>query len=174
MGEDKENFWPLSLFCASVWIWFYTFLIVWWTYTVTQAYKLHFSILPMILYPFGIALRDQKKFMDMKKSLAAFSKLDGQRLSLAETFSGPIFQITGLMGIAWMTYIGVKGGSVTFINEGIQYQMPLLLGVIIVKFVVLGLNKFRTSKKLFYINLGFYTIFLILVILIDYRIEIFG
>lgn len=78
------------------------------------------------------------------------------------------------MGIAWMTYIGIKGGSVTFINEGIQYQMPLLLGVIICKFVVLGLNKFRTSKKLFYVNLAGYTIFLIFVILIDYRIEFFG
>lgn len=54
----RENFWPLTLFLASLWIWFYTFLIVWWTYTVTQAYKLHFSILPMILYPFGIAMRD--------------------------------------------------------------------------------------------------------------------
>lgn len=74
----------------------------------------------MILYPFGIALRDQKKFVDMKQALATFKvKIPDQTVSLAETFSGPIFQITGLMGTAWMAYIGVKGGTVTFINEGI-------------------------------------------------------
>lgn len=42
------------------------------------------------------------------------------------------------------------------------------------KFLVLVANKFRTSKKLFYINLGGYTLFLVMVILIDYRLEIFG
>lgn len=45
-----------------LWIYFMTYFIVWWTYVVTVTYELHFSILPMVLYPFGIALRDQKKF----------------------------------------------------------------------------------------------------------------
>lgn len=58
MRENKENFYPLSLFMATLWIWIYSFVIVWFTYAVTMAYNLHFSILPMILYPFGIALRD--------------------------------------------------------------------------------------------------------------------
>lgn len=35
MGHEMENFYPLSLFMASIWIWIYTFFIVWWTYTVT-------------------------------------------------------------------------------------------------------------------------------------------
>ena len=52
--------------------------------------------------------------------------------------------------------------------------MPLLLIVIIVKFVILNTQKYKTSKKLFYINLAGYMIFLVAVILIDYRIEFFG
>lgn len=71
--EGKENnLYPLTLFLATAWIWLYTFLIVWWTYAVTMAYDLHFSVLPMILYPFGIALRDQKKLSDMRSSLKVF------------------------------------------------------------------------------------------------------
>lgn len=91
---QQGNLYPVSLFMSLVWIFAYAYIIVWFTYVVTTAYNLHFSILPMILYPFGIALRDYKKFNDMKMALSAFSESDkvkDQKLSLAETFSGPIF-----------------------------------------------------------------------------------
>lgn len=52
--------------------------------------------------------------------------------------------------------------------------MPLLLLVTIVKYAILACQKYRTSHKLFYVNLVSYICFLILVILIDYRIEFFG
>jgi hypothetical protein len=42
-------------------------------------------------------------------------------MGLAETFSGPIFQITGLMGLAWAGYMSFIEPSITFINDGIQY-----------------------------------------------------
>lgn len=72
----KKNLYPISLFMSLVWIFGYSYVIVWFTYVVTTVYDLHFSILPMILYPFGIALRDYKKFNDMREALKAFSKAD--------------------------------------------------------------------------------------------------
>ena len=35
LKEGKTNFYPLTLFCSIVWIWFYTWLIVWFTYSIT-------------------------------------------------------------------------------------------------------------------------------------------
>lgn len=35
MAEGKEQFYPLTLVLATVWVWIYSFLIVWWTYAVT-------------------------------------------------------------------------------------------------------------------------------------------
>ena len=97
---------------SLVWIFTYSYIIVWFTYVITSAYNLHYSILPMILYPFGIALRDYKKFKDMTSAMKQFKeKISDQRLSLAETFSGPIFQITGLMGFTWILYIGAMGAD---------------------------------------------------------------
>jgi Ca2+/Na+ antiporter len=175
MLPGKDNFYPLTLVMAIIWVWFYCYLIVWWTYVVTMAYNLHFSILPMVVYPFGIALRDTKKFYDLRDCLDKFkTKMRDQKLSLAETYSGQVFQITGLMGFAWIMYISLTEKSVSFINEGIQYQMPLLILVIIVKYVILVIRKFKSSRKFFYINLAGYTIFLLIVILLDYRIEFFG
>jgi len=40
-------------------------------------------------------------------------------MGLAETFSGPIFQITGLMGTAWLLFMATSGNNISFINEGI-------------------------------------------------------
>ena len=66
MAVGKENFYPLSLFMATVWIWMYCFVIVWFTFEITMAFNLRFSIMPLVIFPFGIALRDQKKFWDMR------------------------------------------------------------------------------------------------------------
>ena len=100
--------------------------------------------------------------------------ISDQKVSLAETYSGPIFQITGLLGTAWLLFMSTSSEKVQFNNEGIQYQMPLLIVVVIVKYVILLCNRFKASRKLFYVNVAGYTLFLLCVILIDYRIEIFG
>ena len=129
----------------------------------------------MIIYPFGIVLRDLKKLDDMRGCVSVFKRhCSDQRMGLAETFSGPVFQITGLMGLAWALYISVMNKPITFINEGIQYQFPLLFGTIIIKYLCLACFKFTTSRKLFYTNLAVYAMYLLFIILIDYRQNIFG
>lgn len=72
-------------------------------------------------------------------------------------------------------FISFKGVErVTFINDGIQYQMPCLIAVVVFKYVILVVRKFKTSKKLFYYNLAIYCIFLVVVVLLDYEVELFG
>lgn len=79
------------------------------------------------------------------------------------------------MGTAWTLYISFKGKEyVSFINESIQYQMPMLIGVVLIKYILLVCTKFKSSKTLFYVNLTCYLIFLVIIALVDYRIEIFG
>ena len=90
--DSYENIYPVSLFMSLLWIFAYSYVIVWFTYVITTAYNLHFSVLPMLIYPFGIALRDNKKFTDMRMTMSSFKDhIKDQKLSLAETFSGPIF-----------------------------------------------------------------------------------
>jgi len=74
MIPGNEQFYPISLLMGLLWIWGYCFCIVWWTYTVSIAYNLNFSILPMIIYPFGIVLRDIKKLDDMRVVLKVFKE----------------------------------------------------------------------------------------------------
>ena len=52
--------------------------------------------------------------------------------------------------------------------------MPMLVLVVIIKYMLLVCSKYRTSKKLFYMNLFCYIIFVLAIAFIDYRIEIFG
>ncbi len=62
-GKDgsRENLYPVSLFMSMMWIWVYSGIIVWFTFDLTVALDMKFNVLPMVLYPFGIALRDYKK-----------------------------------------------------------------------------------------------------------------
>ena len=118
---SRENLYPVTLFMSLLWIWIYSFIIVWFTFDLTVALEMKFNVLPMVLYPFGIALRDYKKKVNLEQAIRKFKmQLRDQRMSLAETFSAQIFQITGLMGLTWTLFISLKGVDyVSFINESI-------------------------------------------------------
>jgi hypothetical protein len=72
MSKRNENYYPLSLFMSVIWIFIYSYIIVWFTYDVTVALDLKFSVIPMFIYPFGVSLRDAKKFADFKKMINCF------------------------------------------------------------------------------------------------------
>ena len=79
------------------------------------------------------------------------------------------------MGLTWTLYISLKGTDyVSFINESIQYQMPLLTVVVVIKYMLLVCSKYKTSRTLFYVNVVCYLIFVAVISIIDYRVEIFG
>lgn len=70
------------------WIFLYAYVIVWFTYDVSMALGFRFSIIPMFIYPIGVALRDVKKFQDFESIMVVFkSELKEQEISLAETYS---------------------------------------------------------------------------------------
>jgi len=52
--------------------------------------------------------------------------------------------------------------------------MPLLVVVVIVKYMMLACSRYRTSKKLFYMNMVCYFVFVGVIAFIDYRVELFG
>jgi hypothetical protein len=74
MSEDYPNIYPVTLTMGVIFIWGYSYLIVWWTYSLTLAFNLHFSIIPMLIYPFGISIRDNKKFVDFKLAQKVFKE----------------------------------------------------------------------------------------------------
>lgn len=44
----------------------------------------------------------------------------------------------------------------------------------VIKYLCLVFFGYKTSRRLFYTNLGFYALYLLFIILIDYRLNIFG
>lgn len=73
LSKRNDNYYPLTLVFSIIWILFYTFLIVWLTYDVSiMAFNEKFSIIPMFVYPFGVMLRDIKKFEDFEIALKVF------------------------------------------------------------------------------------------------------
>lgn len=92
LSKRNENFYPLSLLMSILWIFLYSFIIVWFTYDVSAAFNLKYSLIPMFVYPIGISLRDRKKFKDFEECLAVFKEeLPDQEITLAETYSPQIF-----------------------------------------------------------------------------------
>ena len=78
------------------------------------------------------------------------------------------------MGLAWSLFIASTNKNISFINDGIQYQFPLLFVAIIVKYVILVMNGYKTSRKLFYTNLAVYIVYLLLIVVIDRHVYDLG
>jgi Ca2+/Na+ antiporter len=151
------------------WIYAYTFIIVWWTFELSKAWGINYSIIPLIVYPIGISIRDRKKISDFIEVNKLFKEeLEDQEISLAETFSGPIFQLTGLVGFTWLIQILLSGKTISFENSNIQFQAPLLLICIALKYISVAVCKFRTKKKLFVFNSVVYFLFTLTALVIDY------
>ena len=66
------------------------------------------------------------------------------------------------------------GTDVTFVNESIKYQMPMLLVVVVLKYINIAVRHFKTSRNMFWWNFGGYITFLFAAILVDYKNEMVG
>lgn len=82
--------------------------------------------------------------------------------------------MTGLAGIAWLLFSMATSQRVKFMNESIQYQLPILVAVVLTKLVILGYNKFKTHKKMFKANVYAYIGFIVIVVILDYKDQIGG
>mmetsp|Transcript_10168 Transcript_10168/g.17139 ORF Transcript_10168/g.17139 Transcript_10168/m.17139 type:complete len:236 (-) Transcript_10168:72-779(-) len=175
LSKRNDNYYPLTLFMSTLWIFAYAYVIVWFTYVITKALGLKFSIIPMFIYPFGVSVRDVKKFTDFRLALNVFrEELPDQEISLAESYSPQIFQMTGLAGLAWWLNITITGNQVKFYNDTIKFQIPLLIIVVAIKYMLLVYNGFKTKRRMFKANIINYLVYVIVVLIIDYKNQIFG
>lgn len=77
--------------------------------------------------------------------------------------------MTGLSGFAWLLYVIINQEKVQFYSESIKYQLPILIGVVVIKYSILLYNTFQTHKSLFKANIYGYVAFLIVVLIIEYK-----
>ena len=77
--------------------------------------------------------------------------------------------MTGLSGFAWLIFIIANDKKVQFQNESIQFQIPILIGVVTIKYAILLYNGFKTHKSLYKFNIYGYIFFLAVVLVIEYK-----
>lgn len=80
--------------------------------------------------------------------------------------------MTGLAGFAWLLYSMATSSQVQFQNESIQFQLPILILVVITKLSILSYNRFKTHRKLFKANVYTYIGFIGIVVILDYKNDI--
>lgn len=52
--------------------------------------------------------------------------------------------------------------------------MPMLLGVVAIKYISLAANRFKSKRGFFYWNITVYIVFIIIAFILDYKEEFFG
>lgn len=81
--------------------------------------------------------------------------------------------MTGLAGFAWLMYSLVNPDDrLKFQSPSIKYQLPILIGVVVIKYGILLYNNFITQKSLFKANVYGFLMFLLVVLVIEYQTEL--
>lgn len=78
------------------------------------------------------------------------------------------------MGVAWLLYGAILGQKIKFLNDGIKFQFPMLLACVVIKYVSLQLNGFKSKKGFFWWNVTIYVIFIAVSFILDYKTVFFG
>ena len=201
--EEEFNKLPLIYLISLIWMAIFAYFLSWWIVVVSVAYKIPFLILPMIVLPLGLLLRDFPHWVQFKRRVNALKRklqyeaelkdrvnylksaginekhtaeiekllneiaLQPHKEVIQENYSAPIFSFTVGSSSTWLIYNIVKGDIVLTSNTT-WIQLLLLMAVILIKLIFLRKFKFRTSTTLFFIHLGIYICYFILVIVCEF------
>jgi len=72
--EDEFNKLPLIYLISLVWMSIFAYFLSWWIVSVSVAYDIPFLILPMILLPLGLLLRDFPHWIQFKRRVDALRR----------------------------------------------------------------------------------------------------
>lgn len=201
--EDEFNQLPLIYLISFVWMGIFAYCLSWWIVSVSVAYDIPFLILPMIVLPLGLLLRDFPHWTHFKHRIDVLKRkleyevelkdrvnylkatgleekhtvelerllnelvLQPHKEFIEENYSGPIFSFTLGSSSTWLIYTIVKG-SIDLTSNNTWIQILLLMGVIVFKLIFIIRFKFKSSMTLFFIHLGIYICYFVLVIVCEY------
>ena len=88
---------------------------------------------------------------------------------IPEYYSGPIFTFTMGTSLTWLLYTLIQG-KIKLTSDRIFEQILLLAGIVISKIILIVISGFTTPKWLFYAHMVIYSIYLIIVLVIEFTV----
>jgi len=163
--KGRAKLLPVTFIASYLWIFVYSFFITWWMATLSAAYQIDYIFIPFFGVPVGLIIRDIDKMIELRNECKDI-KDPKKFVMLKEPYPCTIFQFSVATSINWLIFNAAKT-TITFKHHLIYAQVLLLLAIVICRYVIVVINKFKGKKSVFAAYLIIFMIYAVGVVFIQ-------
>ncbi|XP_053406141.1 sodium/potassium/calcium exchanger 2-like isoform X2 [Mercenaria mercenaria] len=159
--EEKKKWYPVTFFGSIVWIFIFSYLMVWWANQTGETIGIPNEVMGLTILAAGTSIPD------LITSVIVAKKGFGD-MAVSSSVGSNIFDITVGLPIPWLLYNAVYAGRpVNVDSNGLACSIVLLFAMLIVVVVVIAASKWKMTKIMGGAMLVLYAVFVVLSVLLE-------
>ncbi|XP_052791365.1 sodium/potassium/calcium exchanger 2-like isoform X1 [Mya arenaria] len=158
---EKKKWYLVSFFGCIVFIFIYSYLMVWWANQTGETIGIPDEIMGLTILAAGTSIPD------LITSVIVAKKGFGD-MAVSSSVGSNIFDITVGLPIPWLLYAAVYVGKTVDVNSnGLACSILLLFGMLLIVVIVIAASKWRMTKIMGGAMLVLYAVFLVFSVLLE-------
>ncbi|XP_076245998.1 sodium/potassium/calcium exchanger 4 [Calliopsis andreniformis] len=163
--ERLSNWYPVTFVMCVIWIAIASYLVSWMMTVIGDTIGIPDSIM-------GITFLAAGGNMPEVASIIILSKQGDGNMAMSNTLGANILDILLCLGLPW-TIKCLMQGNVKIVSGALSYSVLSMIACTIILYAVIAMFHFKLNKKVGFICLLLYTIFLVFAILVELNVFFF-
>ncbi|XP_006821873.1 sodium/potassium/calcium exchanger 5-like [Saccoglossus kowalevskii] len=166
-SENWKRWYIFTFMMSTLWIAVFSYILVWMVTVIGDTLNIPDTIMGLTLLAAGTSVPDALASIIVAK--------DGYGdMAVSNSIGSNIFDILLCLGLPWFikTVVIATGSDIYIHGAGLTYTALMLLVTVSILLISIALNKWRLDKKLGYIFLLIYAVFMSFAVM--YELNVFG
>merc|ERR1712228_1004920 len=138
----KKHLWPFTFIGSMVWLMVYSYLMVWWTTRVGEAWGVPIEVMGLTFLAAGTSVPDLF-------SSVIVAKMGEGDMAVSSSIGSNIFDVLIGLPLPWILYaISIGDGHINVQSKSLFLSVVILIIMLIAVLIVIRLNGWRLTHKL--------------------------
>nr|XP_031839107.1 sodium/potassium/calcium exchanger 4-like isoform X2 [Nomia melanderi] len=156
--EQLRNWYPLTFIMCVAWLAVSSYLVSWMVTVIGDTIGIPDSIM-------GLTFLAAGGNMPEMSSIVILARQGDGNMAMSNTLGANILDILLCLGLPWTIKCLMTGSDVKVLSGALSYSILSIIGCIIILYAVIAVFRFHLNKKVGFICLFLYTVFLVFSIL---------
>ena len=138
----KKHLWPITFVGSMLWLMVYSYLMVWWTTKVGEAWGVPIEVMGLTFLAAGTSVPDLF-------SSVIVAKLGEGDMAVSSSIGSNIFDVLIGLPLPWLLYaISIGNGHIDVESKSLFLSVVILIIMLVAVLIVIRLNGWRLTHKL--------------------------
>merc|ERR1719251_813914 len=131
--RQKKHLWPITFIGSMLWLMVYSYLMVWWTTRVGEAWAVPIEVMGLTFLAAGTSVPDLF-------SSVIVAKLGEGDMAVSSSIGSNIFDILIGLPLPWLLYAVSHSGSINVESSSLFLSVVILVVMLIAVLIVIKFN----------------------------------